>query len=96
MSALKAFPDKVLVKEDEFKYHGMLTIPDKSKRRPQSGVVIDAGSSVTLVKPGDHVLYAQFSGTGVQIKNHPAYRILTEDELLCLIVEDVEIEELSA
>src|SRR6266852_5442009 len=89
-------PGRVLVQEDSFKYEGLIAIPDKAKRRPTTGVVVAVGKGVEDIPIGQHVLYAQFSGTGVKIKNLPEYRVVTPDEILLFLDENLEIEEVSA
>lgn len=93
---LTPLPSRILVEEDAFKYQGLIEIPDKAKRRPTTGVVREVGDLITLVKPGQHILYAQFSGTGIALKNQPMYRVLSEEEVLLILEGDVEIEEVSA
>jgi len=95
-SNLKPFPGRILVREDTFKYDGIIEIPDKAKRRPQTGVVIAVGLNVAYPNVGQHILYAQFSGTGIQIRNQPAFRVLSPEECLLEIVGDAEVEEVSA
>jgi co-chaperonin GroES (HSP10) len=89
-------PGRVLVQEDKFKYEGLIAIPDKAKRRPTTGVVVAVGKGVDDIPVGQHVLYAQFSGTGIKIKNLPEYRVVTPDEILLFLDKDLEIEEVSA
>jgi chaperonin GroES len=93
---LKPAPDRYIVQEDAFKYEGRIIVPDKAQRRPTTGTVVAVGALMKEYKIGDRVLYAQFSGTGINLKNQPAYRILNENEILCTIEGDVEIEEVSA
>lgn len=126
---------RIVVKEDSFKYAGMIVIPEVSKRRPTTGVVVSVGPDVPytqddvppttekrptieelekilkeenkdvkfspngevrverrIFEAGDRVLYAQFSGTLVEFRGHPAYRVLSTDEILAKISPDVELE----
>lgn len=89
-------PGKILVQEDAFKYEGLIAIPDKAKRRPTTGVIVAIGHGITDLTVGQHILYAQFSGTGIQLKNKPAYRVVTPEEVLLILEGEVEIEEVSA
>ena len=89
-------PGRVLVQEDKFKYEGLIAIPDKAKRRPTTGIVVAVGKGVEDIPVGQHVLYAQFSGTGIKIKNLPEYRVVTPEEILLFLDKDLEIEEVSA
>jgi len=43
---LVASPGKIIVKSDDFKYTGMLHIPDAAKRRPTIGEVVAVGRGV--------------------------------------------------
>jgi co-chaperonin GroES (HSP10) len=96
VSKLRPLPGRILVQEDGFKYEGLIEIPDKAKRRTTTGIVRALGAGVENIPIGAHILYAQFSGTGIAIKNQPPYRVLSPDEILLFIDEDVEIEEVSA
>lgn len=93
---LKPSPDQILIEEDAFKYEGLIEIPDKAKRRPTTGTIREIGANITLYKKGQHVLFAQFSGTGIKLKNQPHYRVCTEAEILLTIEGDAEVEEVSA
>jgi chaperonin GroES len=91
-------PGRILVEEDTFKYEGLIEIPDKAKRRPQTGIIKAIGKGVEEqdLHVGQHVLYAQFSGTGIAIKNMPVYRVLNVEEVLLVLEGEVEVEEVSA
>lgn len=93
---LKPTSRRILVASDGFKYEGLIEIPDKAKRSTTTGVIVAVGKDITEFKSGQHILYAQFSGTGITIKGHPSYRVLSEDEVLLLIEGEVEVEEVSA
>ena len=93
---LVPLPGRILMEQDPFKYEGLITIPDKAKRRPTTGTVVAIGEGVTKVSVGERILCAQFSGTGIQIKNFPAYVVLTEEEVLLKLAPDIEIDEVSA
>lgn len=93
---LRPTPDRILVQADGFKYEGLIEIPDKAKRSTTTGVITAVGKNITEYSVGQHILYAQFSGTGISIKGHPAYRVLSQDEILLIIEGEVEVEEVSA
>lgn len=93
---------RVIVAEDEFRYTGMIAIPDTAKRRPTTGVIIaippDHVEELGHLD-GKRVVYAQFSGTLVQFKNRPAYRILAIEEILAFVTkteEELVLEETNA
>jgi chaperonin GroES len=90
---------KILVLEDAFKYEGVIVVPDKAKRRPTTGVIVKVGKNAgddNEFKEGDHILYAQFSGTGIKVAGQPEYRVLSPDEVLLFLDADVIVEEVSA
>lgn len=93
---------RVVVEEDQFKYTGLIEIPDTAKRRPTTGVVVAVPPEhVEAIGhlDGQRVVYAQFSGTLIQFKGRPAYRILAVEEILGFIVkteEELVLEETTA
>lgn len=93
---LVPLPGRILIEEDAFKYEGIIAIPDKAKRRPTTGVIVSIGEGVEGIVVGQHILYAQFSGTGIQLKNKPAYRVLSKDEILLFLEGEIEVDEISA
>lgn len=96
-AVLKPRGNRILVKEDGFKYEGIIEIPQTAQRRATTGVIVDVGPLGDRSEIGRHILYAHFSGTGIKLKEHPAFRILSPDEILLDIEgEGVEIEEVSA
>jgi len=78
---------RVVVQEDKFRESSNIIVtPDNIKRRPTTGTILAIGPDVSEVfKVGDRVLFGMFSGTLVQFKQKPAYRVLGEDEILCTI-----------
>lgn len=89
---LVPMPSRIIVKEDEFKYEGRVVIPENVKRRPTVGVVEAVGANITNVAVGDRVVYAQFSGTLIQFRGLPAYRVLVEEEVLLKVSGDLYLE----
>ena len=88
-------PGRVVIKEDHFTYHGRLAIPETAKRRPTTGVIVAVGLEVQPeLCVGTRVIYGQFSGTLIQFKSQPAFRILGQEEVLARILsnEDLELE----
>jgi len=93
---------RVVVQEDPFKESSRLIVtPDNVKRRPTTGTIIAVGPDVpfleegnrTILEVGDRILFGMYSGTLVQFKQRPAYRVLTVEEVLCKI--DATVEEAS-
>jgi co-chaperonin GroES (HSP10) len=84
---------RIIVREDPFKYEGLIKIPDTAKRRPTTGVVVAVGKYVDEAAVGDRVVFAQMSGTLIQFKDQPAFRVLVQDEILAKVVgENLELE----
>lgn len=84
---------RVVVEEDRFKYVGLIEIPDTAKRRPTTGVIVAIPPEHTEELghlDGKRIVYAQFSGTLIQFKNRPAYRILGVEEILGFITKTEE------
>ena len=84
--------DRVLVRrlDAEEKTAGGIIIPDTAKEKPQQGEIVATGPGVRNeqgqlvqldVKPGDHVLFAKWSGTEVKIDGEE-FLIMKESDLL--------------
>jgi len=84
---------RVVIREDQFSYHGKLEIPETAKRRPTTGVIVAVGDIVSPnLQVGTRVVYGQFSGTLIQFKSQPAFRILGQEEVLARILSDIDLE----
>ncbi len=71
------------VKEEEEKV-GNIYIPDSAKERPQIGTVLAVGTDEEfkkILKKGDKVIYAKYSGTEIKIKGEE-YIILQRSDIL--------------
>lgn len=90
---ISACRGRIIVREDEFKYEGRIVIPDKAKRRSTTGRVIAVGADVTDFKIGDRIVYAQYSGTGMELRGHEniMFRALGTDEPCAIIGDDEEL-----
>jgi chaperonin GroES len=86
--------DRVLVKRLDAQdlAKGGIIIPDTAKEKPQEGAVVATGNGKilengtrldTTVKPGDHILFAKYSGSEVKIDGEE-YLIMREDEILAI------------
>lgn len=100
---LTPLPGRILVQEDGFVYSGKLTIPESAKRRPSIGTIIAIGEGTEVkAKIGDRVLYPMYSGTGLRFrdsntqKDQTPMRVLTPDEILCIVDGDAELVEAGA
>ena len=83
---------KIWVIEDGFRYEGRIVIPEKVQKRPTTGTVKWVGEGVTAYNEGDRVVYGLYSGTVVNFKNQPAYRVLSPEEILGTLVGSAELE----
>ena len=81
-------PGRIWLIEDGFRYEGRIVIPDKVQRRPTTGTVESVGEGVTEYEKGDRLVYGLYSGTVVNFKNLPTYRVLTAEEVLGKLVGD--------
>jgi chaperonin GroES len=91
---LRPLHDRVIVRrlEEEEKTLGGIIIPDSAKEKPQQGKVIAVGKGRLLekgdivplvVKEGDRVLFAKYSGTEVKVDNEELL-IMREDDILAI------------
>ena len=94
--SIKPMPNRILVREDDFEYKGRIHIPQGAQRRPTTGRVIAVGAEITKVAVGERILYPNFSGTGIHIEGQPVYRVLTEDEILVKLGDDIRLKEVTA
>lgn len=105
---LRPRPNRLIVTWDgAASKFGAIHVPDKYKRRPQTGTVVAIGKAL-LDDPqrdfelGDRILFAQFSGTeaGFASPDNPhetiSYLILGIDEVLATLAVGAELVELSA
>jgi len=82
--------DRILVKqlEEEEDKIGNIYIPDTAKERPQVGSVLAVGTDEELkkvLKKGDKVIYAKFSGTEIKLKGE-GYIILKREDALAKVI----------
>lgn len=78
---------RIIVKEDEFSYQGRIVIPDTTKRRPTTGIIVAIAEGLMNgdFKVGGKVVYGLYSGTVINFKGQPAFRILGQEEVLAFI-----------
>ncbi len=78
----------VLPAEAEEKTASGLYLPDTAQKKPQKGKVVAVGigkkEEPLTVKVGDEVLYGQYSGTEITIKNE-TYLIMKESDIFAII-----------
>ena len=91
---IRPLHDRVIVKrmEGEEKTAGGIIIPDTAKEKPQQGKVMAVGKGRILekgdvvplvVKEGDRVLFAKYSGTEVKVEGEELL-IMREDDILAI------------
>ncbi|MCL2065197.1 MAG: co-chaperone GroES [Candidatus Cloacimonetes bacterium] len=87
---LKPIDKRVVIelKEDIIEKNvGGIIIPDTAKEKPNIGVVVAVGTDEELqkiIKIGDRVIYAKYSGTEIEIDGK-RYLIISKDDVLALI-----------
>jgi co-chaperonin GroES (HSP10) len=89
---LQPAPGKVIVREDSFKYEGLIKIPEKIQRRPTMGRIEAVGEGVEDYKVGEKLVFGLYSGVVINFKNQPAFRVLNTDEILCKYISEEEME----
>jgi chaperonin GroES len=95
MMNIRPLYDRIVVKRIEAKEttEPGIVIPDSAKEKPQEGEVLAVGRGKRLqdgklvaldVKSGDHILFAKYSGSEIQL--HGAeYMIMREDDILGIL-----------
>ncbi len=95
MSNYKPVADRVLVRPIELQEEkvGGIIIPDTAKEKPMEGEVLATGPGRVLetgkvqapeVKPGDRVLFGQYSGTEFK-RGAERLLIMREDEIFAVV-----------
>jgi len=90
----KVIYDRVLVKRDSAKETSHLMIPEKVKKPPRTGLVLEVGEEVKYVVRGDHVVFSEYAGHFLEHSQDLAESdliVMREDEVLA--VEDVKNDE---
>ncbi|MCX5860134.1 MAG: co-chaperone GroES [Proteobacteria bacterium] len=92
---IRPLRDKILVKRlaEEEKSKGGIIIPDSAKEKPMEGLVVAIGTGKLneegkviplVVKVGDKILFAKYSGTEIKIEGDD-HLVITEEEILGII-----------
>ena len=85
---IKPLDDRVLVEQvEEEEKVGSIIIPESAKEKPRMAKVIAVGTDEDLqevIKVGDSVLYAKYSGTEVELENKK-YIIISRSDILAII-----------
>ena len=93
---LKPLGDRVVLKqqEPEETTQSGIILPDSAKEKPQAAVVVAVGPGIEKdgkkvemqVKPGDKVIYSQYSGTDVKLEDEK-YIIVGQDDIIAIVEE---------
>jgi len=84
-------PGRIIVQEDlALDKVGRIIVPDKVKKRPTTGTILEVGLGVDGYFVGDRVVYGLYSGTvltfkGWSPKTRINFRILNTDEILAKV-----------
>ena len=92
---MRPTPGRIIVQEDEFSYEGKIIIPDTTKRRPTTGKIVAVGDGVSNfdLVIGSKVVYGMYSGTVINFRGQPNFRILGQDEVLAVVYDkDLQLE----
>ncbi len=94
--SVRPLHDKILVQRDEAqsKTESGIYLPEGSKDRPKSGVVVavgtgalntDTGERVPLsVRKGDKVIFSSYAGTEIKLDGEEML-IMSEDDILAVV-----------
>lgn len=74
--------------DPEMTASNLLYIPAVAQERCDQGIVKYIGRDVTLVKPGDHVLFSGYTGTLIEIQYEGRLIVMPEDFISCIIIDD--------
>ena len=83
---IKPLGERVLIEqiEAETKTASGLIIPDSAQEKPLQAKVVAIGEEVKILKTGDTVLYAKFTGTELNIDNKNYIMLEVSDILATL------------
>lgn len=85
---------RIIVQEDvALDRVGRIIIPDKVKKRPTTGIILEIGKGIEDYEVGDKIVYGLYSGTvltfkGWNPKTRINFRILNVDEILAKVDKD--------
>ena len=67
---------------------GLIIIPDQAKERCDQGVVKYVGPDVTLVKPGDYVIFSGYSGDLTFLEDEGVFIVMHEEFIIAKLADD--------
>lgn len=85
-SPIKPLGDRVVAvrEEAQTKTASGLYLPDNAKEKPVVAKVEAVGKDVKSVKPGDRILYKEYSTTDIKL-NEVEYLIVKEEDILATV-----------
>ncbi|AHB42210.1 hypothetical protein RAAC3_TM7C00001G0353 [Candidatus Saccharibacteria bacterium RAAC3_TM7_1] len=85
-SPIKPLGDRVVAvrEEAQTKTASGLYLPDNAKEKPVVAKVEAVGKDVKSVKPGDRILYKEYSTTDIKL-NDTEYLIVKEEDILATV-----------
>jgi len=83
----KILNDHIVVEIADFRYQGLIAIPESAKRSPTKGKVIAKADNVEEVELGDIVLYSQFAGYPLQFQGKTLMRVIGTSEVIAILNE---------
>ena len=85
-SPIKPLGDRVVAvrEEAQTKTASGLYLPDNAKEKPVVAKVEAVGKDVKSVKPGDRILYKEYSTTDIKL-NDVEYLIVKEEDILAIV-----------
>jgi co-chaperonin GroES (HSP10) len=97
-SFVEAMLGRILIRPDEFRYGGLIKIPDKAQRRPTVGTIIQLNllDNPNKFEVGDKIVYGVYSGTPVLLTIDGVETpliVLTPEEVLIRLRGDVTLKE---
>lgn len=84
-------PGRIIVQEDvALDKIGRIIVPEKVKKRPTTGIILELGLGVEGFEVGDKIVYGLYSGTvltfkGWDPKTRINFRVLNTDEILAKV-----------
>ncbi len=88
---LKVLTTKVVITpifDPDVTKSGLIIIPDQAKERCDQGIVKYVGPDVTLVKPGDYVIFSGYSGDLTFLEDEGVFIIMHEEFIIAKIADE--------
>lgn len=80
---------KVLIRRSEGKDKvGLIHVPQNAKDVPTEGEILAVGKSVTLVRPGNVVLFHKYAGTEISLGNEDGLALMMNEEDVIAVIDE--------